>query len=159
MNVRVQPLAAIIALSLLAACSADGDDAVSTPVPAEPTQAAASAIAGVTCETSDAPKDGLRALPGRAGEDICVVWVDSYSDESGFEVILEYPSEGARMTYKLPPDTEVFIFPAADQPRALPSAEACQRRTNYSVQVMVHRGNGPPLMVGGFAADGHCGQD
>jgi len=67
-NLRVHPLAAIIALGLLAACSGDGEDVVSTPVAAEPTQAAASAIAGATCETGDPPKDGLRPLPGRAGE-------------------------------------------------------------------------------------------
>ena len=158
MNLRVHPLAAIIALGLLAACSGDGEDAASTPVAAEPTQAAVSAIAGATCETGDPPKDGLRALPGRAGEDICVVWEDNYTDETGFEVILEYPSEGARLTYPLPPNTEVFVFPAADQPRAVPSAEACRRRTLHSVQVVVHRPSGT-LSVGGFAAQGHCGQD
>lgn len=77
-----------------------------------------------------------------SGEPFCIVWIDPFADETGFQVILEYfqgdqPTE--RFVYEVAPNITELIVPDADTPRLGESVEQCMRRHSWGIRIVALR--------------------
>lgn len=86
----------------------------------------------------------------------CVVWEDTFDDERGFRIEVQYLGQGGEaFTYEAGPDQEQFAVPVPDRPRINESRELCQRRGSYAIKVVALRPSGEEL-VGGMAMESEC---
>jgi hypothetical protein len=65
----------------------------------------------------------------------CAVWVDSFNDEVGFRVVLEYPNSGEVFVYEVGPNVTQLIVPALHIPRPTESDEQCRARKDFRLSV------------------------
>ena len=87
----------------------------------------------------------------------CVVWADTFDDEQGFRITLQYLGTGGEtFTYETGPHATQFAVPEQDRPRTEESRDLCARRGSFSIQVVALREGGQEI-VGGMAMDGECG--
>lgn len=74
-----------------------------------------------------------------SGLPFCIVWVDPFDDETGYQVHLDYFHSGERFVYEVGPDTVQLVVPAADAPRLEESFEQCRNRQELIVAVVALR--------------------
>ena len=98
------------------------------------------------------PAGNFSAGPNARGE-YCVKWKDTFTDERGFRIRIEYGRTNETFTYDVRANTTWFIVPAAEAPRFDPPA--C-RRADYSLTVFALRPRGETI-VNGQAVDSECG--
>lgn len=65
----------------------------------------------------------------------CVVWIDSYEDETGFEIRLHYPRSDETFVYLVPANSTEFIVPEEDRPNLEASLAQCNRRKDMELTV------------------------
>lgn len=65
----------------------------------------------------------------------CIVWLDSFNNETGFIVELGYPRSGDWFLYHTPANVTAMHIPAEDAPRLMESAEQCSNRQSIVVEV------------------------
>jgi hypothetical protein len=122
------------------------------PVAIQPTAPASDASA---CASSP---EGEKGTVGVArGQSFCITWADTFDDERGFRVQLEYLRSGERFSYEVGPDTAAFAVPTADAPPADASGEQCMARKDFMVTVIALRPGGE-LPVNSMAGEGECRQ-
>ena len=108
--------------------------------------------AGVCQPASTETKGSVNIVPP-----FCVVWADTFDDEQGFRITLQYlGTNGDSFTYEVGPHVTEFVVPEEDRPRTDESPELCAQRGSFSVQVMALRASGEEI-VGGMAMDSECG--
>lgn len=86
----------------------------------------------------------------------CIVWVDDFTDETGFQIVLEYPQSGEQFVYETEANITQFVVPEADRPRLTESLEQCMRRNAFMVQVVALISDNKQK-VGGLGANIECG--
>lgn len=102
------------------------------------------------------PEDIQATKIGITGPSFCIVWLDSFNDELGYRVTLEYDRSGERFVYEVEPNVTQLLIPDADAPRPNESQEQCMLRYNsFAVTVIALRPNGESL-VNGMAANMEC---
>lgn len=65
----------------------------------------------------------------------CIVWMDSFDNETGFIVELGYPHSGEWFRYHTPANVTAIHIPAEDAPRLMESDEQCLSRHSIAVWI------------------------
>lgn len=65
----------------------------------------------------------------------CIVWLDSFDNETGFIVELGYPHSGEWFRYYTSANVTAIHIPAEDAPRLMESAEQCLSRHSIAVWI------------------------
>jgi hypothetical protein len=87
----------------------------------------------------------------------CVVWHDTFGDETGFRVEIDYSPSGERFSYTVPANSIEFHFPEEARPYYGRPMEGCLPRQAFTVSVLALRpfGDDP---VGGMTRISECAQ-
>lgn len=102
------------------------------------------------------PPDLLETEVDIVADPFCIVWIDEFTDETGFQVILEYPQSGEQFIYETAANVTQLIVPENDTPRLTESLEQCMRRNAFMVQVIALM-PATKRNVGGTGANIECG--
>lgn len=129
----------------------------STPPTREAPTVASPPLDGLSCHPPPNVPSGLGAAFGDGRGPFCVVWRDSFDDETAFRVLLAYSPSGERYTYDLPANTREFLFPEEAHPYLGRPVDECLPRQSYSVSVVAVRPQGE-TPVGGEARSVECDQ-
>lgn len=89
-------------------------------------------------------------------EPFCVVWVDKFEDEVGFQIILDYAQSDEHFIYESEPNITQLIVPFSDAPRLNESREQCLGRKDWQIQVIALRPSAE-YPVGSTAVNLECG--
>lgn len=88
------------------------------------------------------PSDLLETEVDILAAPFCIVWIDKFTDETGFQIVLEYPQSGEQFVYETEANVTQFLVPQADAPRLAESQEQCLKRKDWQVKVAALRPGG-----------------
>jgi hypothetical protein len=120
-----------ILISPILACGIDGtNEPEATSPAAEP------------CEPLSGQVFGLRPL--------CITWRDTFQDEEGFVIELEYGGGGESFRYEVEREATSFVFPESDSPGT--TLETCRPRAGFRIVVTAEFADSDPVEVRTTAA-------
>lgn len=134
----------LLLLTVLLSFSGCGPDGSSTVSPVPATTYTPKGLIGTNCPVPQTVSRNQRMSFGAPGGPFCLVWQDSWNDETGFRIVLQYEgpnAPGERFDYSLPADTTEFLFPAADSPADV-NPSLCLQRKDFGVTLLVVRPTG-----------------
>ena len=132
-----------LAAALLLGCGAfdtDGDDVKSVSVTSpSPTIVATPqpSVVDERCQPTSAIGPAAQLRFG--AQPFCATWRDAFQDESGFKLVLRYPSAGIKFEHAVGPNQSSFVFPDGEAPGAS-GAGQCEQRSTFVIELSVIRG-------------------
>lgn len=88
------------------------------------------------------PPDLLETEVDIVADPFCIVWIDEFTDETGFQIVLEYPQSGEQFVYETEANVTQFLVSEAEAPRLAESQEQCLKRKDWQVKVAALRPSG-----------------
>lgn len=90
------------------------------------------------------------------GSPFCIVWLDEFDDEQGFQIHLTYFHSGERFIFEVKPNITQLVIPENQAPRLTESLEQCMSRNSFMIEVVAYWPD-KESSVGSFGMDIECG--
>jgi hypothetical protein len=85
----------------------------------------------------------------------CIIWIDRYEDEIGFQIQLDYPNEFKQFVFDVTENTTQLIIPEELSPQSHESFDECLLRKDFILSVFRQESN-KKTRIGGMAVNLEC---